>query len=193
MHIHTKYSKDGFIRLEKLRKICAKKNIVPIITDHNTIKGALEYKSKIIAEEIKTKEGDIIGLFLNNEIPKELSVEETIDKIKEQDGLVYFPHPGRPFDGIKNFRKNVDIIEVFNARNFLKRWNDNALKLADDNNLLKGAGSDAHLACEVGKAYVQMEDFNDKQEFVKNLRNAKIIGERSCLLVHLPTITLNRF
>lgn len=193
MHVHTKYSKDGFISLDKLRIVCSKKNIVPIITDHNTINGALKYKPKIIAEEIKTKEGDIIGLFLNTEIPNGLTVEETIEKIKEQEGLVYLPHPGRPFDGIKNFRKNIDIIEVFNARNFLKRWNDKAFRLAEDNNLLKGAGSDAHLTCEVGKAYVQIEDFNDKKEFLRNLKDAKVVGERSCFLVHVPTTILNRF
>lgn len=198
MHVHTKYSIDSLLSLNKLKKICNKKKILPIITDHNTLKGALKFGAKIMGEEVSTKQGEITGLFLQKEIKEGLSIHETIDRIKEQDGLVYLPHP---FDRLRKKRleinsldkdiwKKIDIIEVFNSRTSFDEDNKKALKVANLRNLLKGVGSDAHLGLEVGKAYIIMGDFNSKREFIKNLKNAKYMCKKSPIFVHAITKVL---
>lgn len=184
LHVHSHYSECSILSLDKIRRLFIKKNIIPIITDHNTIKGNLKFKSKIIGEEIRTKEGEITGLFLNEEIKPFLTLEETIDKIREQDGLVYLPHPFDPFrNGIVN--KNADIIEVFNSRCIDNNSNKKALDFASKYNLIKAVGSDTHTSFEVGNAYIIMEDFNDKKEFLENLKKANFFTKKSNIfLVH---------
>jgi len=194
-HIHTVYSKDSFNSINVIKKICKKKGIFPVITDHNTIKGALKLKNCIVGEEIKTKDGEIIGLFLNEEIKKGLSIEETVEKIKEQDGLVYVPHP---FDKLRscvkrlNFKK--DIFEVFNSRSLFQVFNRKAFEYAKRHNILMAVGSDAHLPIEIGKSYVIMEEFNleEKKELLRNLKNAKFHTEKSLPFVHIVSTIAKR-
>ena len=184
-HVHSKYSKDSLLDLETLRKICLKKNIIPIITDHNTTKGNEKFKCKILAEEIKTKDGEIIGLFMTEEIKPFLSLEETLDILKKQDALFMIPHP---FDDIRasTLKKEIipDIIEVFNSRTIKKESNKKALDFADKNKIPKLVGSDAHTKIEIGNAYNIIEDFNSKKEFLKNLKKAEFFCKRSPLIVH---------
>jgi hypothetical protein len=203
MHVHTKYSSDGFIDAEQLIKQCQKKSIDCVcITDHNTIKGALEFKDKvnvkiIIGEEIETGQGEIIGLFLKDEVPSGLSILETIEMIKEQGGLVYIPHP---FDGfrklaidiivLKRIVDKIDIIEVFNSRTLFHHANENALRFARENNILPAVGSDAHTEYEVGNSYMEMEDFSTKEEFLKSLKNARLFTQRTPLFGRLRAKTM---
>jgi predicted metal-dependent phosphoesterase TrpH len=186
LHVHSKYSKDSILDLNILRKLYFKKKIVPIITDHNTIKGNKKFKCKILAEEIRTKDGEIIGLFLTEEIKPFLSIEETLDILKQQDALVMIPHP---FDNIRrstlkkvNFKP--DIIEIFNSRTIDKDSNKKALNFANKNKTLKAVGSDAHTIIEIGNAYNIIEDFNSKKEFLKNLKKAEFSCKRSSLIIH---------
>ena len=184
MHVHTVYSKyvhgDPFacIDLKTLKKFSEKNNIIPIVTDHNTTKAYKKLKLPIMGEEITSSEGHIIGLFLQEEIKQELSKEETIDKIREQDGLVYIPHP---FDWLRfsllwHTRKvKPDIIEVFNSKCF-SGGNGMALRYAREKNILMGAGSDAHFPFQLGDAFIEIEEFNSKKEFLKNLKKAKGYG-----------------
>lgn len=193
LHVHSHYSKCSILSLDQIRKLFSKKEIIPIITDHNTIRGALRFKSKIIGEEIRAKEGEITGLFLNEEIEPFLSIEETIDKIREQDGLVYLPHPFDPFrEGVAY--KKADIVEVFNSRCINNGSNKKALDFANKHNLIKAVGSDAHTPLEVGNAYVIMEDFNDKNEFLKNLKEAEFFTKRgNIFLTHGMTKIIKMF
>lgn len=196
MHTHTIYSRDSMTRLDIFRKFCLNKEIFPVITDHNTIEGALKYKKLykdcIIGEEISTKNGEIIGLFLEETIPKGMGIFETIEKIHEQDGLVYLQHPFDRFrrkrlDGKFLDKIRFDIVEIFNSRTLLNKDNLKAREFAKNNDLLKGVGSDAHIASEIGASYVIIDDFNSRKEFLKNLKNAKFYARKSPIYVHAIT------
>lgn len=182
---------------------CLKKGISCVaIADHGTISGALEMKAKapfrvIVAEEILTPLGEIIGLFLTEEIPSPVSAEEAIRRIRADDGLVCLPHPFDRLRGIKganhrdngklaDLARNVDIIEVFNSR-ALPFGNPNAKArvFAQERGLLCSAGSDAHVPSEIGRAYVEMPEFTNKEEFCAALKQGRIFGRRTCPVVHV--------
>ncbi len=198
LHIHTFYSPDSIITFQTLIKICKRRKINCVaITDHNTIKGAVEFSKisplkVIIGEEIDTKDGEIIGYFLKKEIRKGLSAEDTVYAIKEQDGLVCIPHP---FDKLRGSALNpdklmkiiddVDIIEGVNGRVFKELDNALAIEFAVAYKKQVSAGSDAHTALEIGIATVELEDFNSKEEFLKNLEDAKIYNKVSHPIVHI--------
>ena len=192
MHLHTQYSIDSYLKLDTIIKVCQKKGINAVaVTDHGTIEGAERLKKKIekknakikviTGEEIFTAKGEIIGLFLKERIPYLLSPKETIRRIKEQGGLVYIPHPFIPFianslgEELDEFSKEIDIIEVFNARSFFKKSGMRASQFAQDNGIVTAAGSDAHFASEIGNAYMELEDFSGPEEFLRNLREAKTV------------------
>jgi hypothetical protein len=200
LHIHTAYSMDSVSGLEQVIEHCRKIGINCLaIADHNTISGALKMQEIapfqiIVAEEILTSGGEVIGLFLKKEISAKLPIEETIARIKEQNGLVCIPHPYDTlrFSAFRNqllesIIPQIDIIEVFNARSLFPGGSDKAKLLAQKHNKLASAGSDAHIASEVGRAYVEMPDFNGKDEFLTALAKGKIFGRRSSPAVHFAS------
>lgn len=200
-HIHTLYSRDGSMSLETVIETARRRHIDCLaITDHNTTYGAekmIEHLPPnvplkiIVGEEIKTTHGEIIGLFIREEIPPDLSPEETVAQIKAQGGLVYIPHP---FDRLRRSRleeskllellPQIDIIEVYNARITVQADNLRAEELARNSNLLRAAGSDAHCTYELGRAYVEMPPFETKEEFLLSLARGKVVGRLSSPLVH---------
>ena len=169
------------------------------IADHNTITGALRLKEMapfrvIVAEEILTPVGELMGLFLTEEIPKGLSPEETIARIRSQGGLVGIPHPfGRtPLQNSKKLLSGeivsqVDIIEVFNSRTPFPNSSTKARRLALEYAKAASAGSDAHTVGEVGRAYVEMPEFNGPDDFINCLSQGRIFGHRSSPLVHIAS------
>jgi len=203
LHVHTEYSFDGRIPIDKLVDICISKGLTGVaVTDHNTIEGALRLKEiipegfvLIVGEEILTDSGELIGYFLETPIPKGLSVDETIDRIKQQGGLVCVPHP---FDRFRKSRLDanvltriidkVDMIEGFNSRVILPLDNRRAMKFAKLHNLPVTAGSDAHAEFELGRTYVEMMAFNNSDEFLRNLRTAKLVTHRTGVSSHLCTM-----
>lgn len=192
MHLHTQYSIDSYLKLDTIIKVCQKKGINAVaVTDHGTIEGAEGLREKIekknakikviTGEEIFTSKGEVIGLFLKERIPYSLSPEETIRRIKKQGGLVYIPHPFIPFMAnclgkeLYQFSKEIDIIEVFNARTMFGAGLRKARQFAQDNSIETVVGSDAHTHFEIGNACMELEDFNEPQEFLRNLRGAKAV------------------
>jgi hypothetical protein len=169
------------------------------ISDHNTIAGALKLKEMapfkvIVAEEVMTSVGELMGLFLTEGVPKGLSAEETIARIKSQGGLVGIPHPfGR--SPLQNSHKllseeilsQVDIVEVFNSRTPFPNSSARAWRLALEHGLATSAGSDAHTIPEIGRAYVEMPEFNNPSEFLDCLSRGRLFGRRSSPLVHFAT------
>ena len=194
------YSMDCVTPLEHIVERCIEVGINCVaIADHGTIAGALKMKelapfSVIVAEEILTPSGEIIGLFLTEEIPSNLSVEETLARIKAQDGFVCIPHP---FDtlrpsafknpALENIMPQVDIIEGLNARSLSSNSSTKALQLAHNYGKLVSAGSDAHTTSEIGNAYVEMPEFNGKDDFLNSLAQGRISGHRSNPLVHFAS------
>jgi predicted metal-dependent phosphoesterase TrpH/glycosyltransferase involved in cell wall biosynthesis len=191
LHMHTAWSSDCAVETVDLLDHAEAAGLGAIaITDHNVFGGALEAvelaKDRdlivIPGEEIKTDgQGEVIGLFLQEEIPRGLPFVETLAAIKEQGGLVYLPHP---FDRmhtvpdastLHRHLADVDVFEVYNARLLFEDHNDEALRFARKYNLTMGAGSDAHVLQGVGTGAVRMRSFRDPEEFLISLRSAEIL------------------
>lgn len=158
LHIHSKYSYDSLLRPDTIIRIAKKKGLDGVaVTDHNTIKGGVEASKVnkdddfvvIVGSEIKTEYGDVIGLFLTNEI-RSRAFADVVGEIRDQDGLTVLAHPFRK--GIvfpRDLLGHVDLIEGFNARS-PKNLNQKAIELARDCRIPVTAGSDAHLGFEIG-------------------------------------------
>ena len=200
LHIHTKYSMDCETPLDKIIDRCLELGINCIaIADHGTAEGALKMKcmapfTVIVAEEMLTPHGEIMGMFLSKTIPSGLSVEQTISRIRDQGGLVCIPHPfdtirGSALDSriIEEIASQIDVIEVFNARNPFRSGSIRAQAFAQKNNIAQGAGSDAHTLHEIGNAYIEMPEFKGKDDFLQALAKGEIRGHKSNPLTHFAS------
>lgn len=175
-HVHTIYSPDSLTTPEKLLAACQRKGIDRVvITDHNTIRGALEAQKLapqrvIVGEEIMTSEGEILAVFVEEEIPAGLTPQETIARLKAQDAFISISHP---FDlrrkghwrveALLEILPQIDAIETFNARCTLPRFNRQAQGFAKQHNLPGTYGSDAHAAFEIGRGALYLPTFHDAQ------------------------------
>ena len=201
LHSHTHFSRDGLTTPEEYVEHCLRAGIdCAAVTDHNNIAGALEVQRiapfrVIIAEEVKTPEGEVIGLFLRDEVQKGMSPEETVRAIREQGGIVVVPHP---FDRIRRgaalgekalarIIDDVDAIEVFNSRTTLRRDNERALQYARDHRKLGTGGSDSHSKGEIGHVIVEMPAFGGRDDFLEALSLAMIRGRYSPMYTRLFT------
>jgi predicted metal-dependent phosphoesterase TrpH len=210
-HMHTEYSKDCLMHIDDIRAVCLKKNIIPCITDHNTIKGALAYRktygknSCIIGEEIMTSQGEIIGLYLKSEIPAGLGVIKTLELLRRQGAIIIIPHP---FDrmrqrsalkyDIKKLKKYNPIIEVFNSRTIFMDDNIAAERFARRQGLRMIVGSDAHTLPEIGRSFIETEyfDIKSKKAFLEIFNNASMLffyTKKSSVFVHIKTKIVKRF
>ena len=191
LHTHTSWSHDCSVPAEDLLDAAEAIGLGAIaVTDHNVFSGALEAVElgkgralKVIpGEEVKTKgQGEVIGLFLREEIPRGMSFGETIAAIRAQGGLVFLPHP---FDRrhaipdpttLHRHLAEIDVLEVYNARLLMETYNDEALRFARKYNLLQGAGSDAHVLPGLGTGALRMREFRTPEEFLISLRTAEIL------------------
>ena len=191
LHMHTDWSHDCSIPVTQLLDHAEAIGLGAIaITDHNAFGGALEAAKLardrelvvIPGEEMKTDgQGEVIGLFLEEEIPRGLSFADTIAAIREQGGLVYLPHPFDRMHAIPDpatlhrHLGEIDVLEVFNARLLRDSFNDEALRFARKYRLLQGAGSDAHVLQGVGTGVVRMRRFDGPEEFLLSLRTAEVL------------------
>jgi predicted metal-dependent phosphoesterase TrpH len=200
LHVHTCCSTDCLTPLERIIERCLKLGINCIaVADHNTVSGALRLRKiapfkVIVAEEVLTLAGEIMGLFLSETLPGGLSPQEAISGIRKQGGLVAIPHPfGRSLPWKINalvspeILSQVDIIEVFNSRTPLSSSIARAAKLADDTGKAASAGSDAHTLGEIGRAYVEMPDFEGPDEFLASLAHGTIFGQKSSYWPHFAS------
>jgi len=201
LHVHTHYSACSNLRPDRIEPLALARGLNAVaICDHNCLDGALETAvlaksiTVIVAEEIRTTQGEIIGYFLREQIPPGLSPRETVAEIKRQGGLVSVPHP---FDLLRSSRLQaaalediigrIDMLEIFNARDMFRRPDRILFNRARALGVVPVTCSDAHLACEVGRATMVMEHFEDASEFLNNLRSARSFARRSPLWVHALT------
>ncbi len=195
LHMHTDHSYDCATPVEVLLAEAAARGLGAIaVTDHNEISGAMEAREKavgvkvIVAEEVKTaKQGEVIGLFIEEKIPHGLTLEETIAEIKRQGGLVYVPHPFDRLHSVPDYEHlltvldQVDAIEVFNPRIAISEFNEEAVRFAAKYRIPAGAGSDAHVPQGLGSVRIRMRDFNGPEEFLESLRDADIVRNPASL------------
>ncbi len=184
LHLHSHYSHDSRTTLDALVERCRECGLDRIaLTDHNTVEGALELarlapELAIVGEEAKTREGEVIGLFITRRLPPYLFSEEVMDLIHEMGGLTYVPHPldrNRSHftaERLVDLAGRIDIIEVHNP------WADQAANaaaatLAADLDKVTATGSDAHSVDELGRTWMEMEDYAGVADFLAKLRDAR--------------------
>jgi predicted metal-dependent phosphoesterase TrpH len=201
--MHTTWSHDCSIPVADLVEHAEAVGLGAIaITDHNRFEGAAAaaelahrgHLTVVAVEEVKTAgQGEVIGLFLEGEIPRGLSFADTIAAIKAQGGLVYLPHPFDRLHEIPDPRTlhrhlaDIDVFEVYNARLLRESFNDEALRFARKYDLTMGAGSDAHVLQGVGTGAVRMRAFHGPEEFLVSLNGAEIL-RRPKSLVYLQSL-----
>jgi predicted metal-dependent phosphoesterase TrpH len=184
LHLHSNYSHDGQSSLQQLidrAHECGLDRLA--LTDHNTIEGALELVRlapdlAIAGEEAKTREGEVIGLFITGRIPPFLRPEETMDLIHGMGGLTYVPHPFDPHRAhfspqrLVELASRIDIVETYNP------WcdvdvNRVAAYMADELGKVTATGSDSHSAEELGRSWMEMEEYDGVADFLQKLRYAR--------------------
>jgi len=171
-HCHTNASKDSLTSPAELVSACRSKGIDRVvITDHNTIVGAqaaqvLDPELVIMGEEIMTTRGEILAAYVQEEIPKGLTPQETIQRLKEQGAFISVSHPFDRFRSgdwreadLLEILPHVDAIEVYNSRCFLPRFNQDARRFAEKHNSAGTVGSDAHAVFELGRSLLVLEPF----------------------------------
>ncbi|HXF00587.1 MAG TPA: PHP domain-containing protein [Solirubrobacterales bacterium] len=199
LHMHTDHSPDCATPVEVLLATARDRGLGAIaITDHNEISGALAAREVaeqmggikvIVAEEVKTAEqGEVIGLFLEEKIPKGMTMDETIAEIRRQGGLVYVPHPFDRLHSVPDYEHllrmvdEIDILEVFNPRVALTAFNEEAERFAAKYRIVPGAGSDSHVAQGLGSVRIRVHDFEGPEEFLEAMRDADIVRKHKNLI-----------
>jgi predicted metal-dependent phosphoesterase TrpH/glycosyltransferase involved in cell wall biosynthesis len=195
LHMHTSHSYDCATDPEALVDHCIAQGLGAIaITDHNEVSGAQAAAALgrpitvIVGEEVKTTQGEVIGLFLKERIEPGMDMGETIAAIQEQGGLVYMPHP---FDRLHTIPDaatllrhldQIDILEVYNSRLLFDSFNDDALRFATKYNLIQAGGSDAHVLPGIGTAINRIPAFDGPEEFLLAMRQSEILRRPKSLL-----------
>ena len=196
LHMHTDHSPDCATPVDTLLDTAKEVGLGAIaITDHNEISGALEARERangikvIVAEEVKTADqGEVIGLFIEEKIPRGMTLQETIAEIRRQGGLVYVPHPFDRMHAVPDYEhlldvvEEIDAIEVFNPRVAFSAFNQEAARFAAKYRIVAGAGSDSHVAQGLGSVKIRMRDFDGPEEFLESLRDADIVRKKQSLL-----------
>ena len=204
LHMHTDHSGDCATPVDVLLQTARDRGLGAIaITDHNEVSGALEARKiaeqmgdikVIVAEEVKTAEqGEVIGLFLEEKIPKGLTMAETIAEIRRQGGLVYVPHPFDRFHSVPDYEhlldivEEIDLLEVFNPRVAVTAFNEEAVRFATKYRIVPAAGSDSHVAQGLGSVRQRIHDFEGPAEFLEAMRGADITRKHKNL-VYVQTL-----
>ena len=186
LHLHSRYSHDSSTSLDALIKRARDCGLDRIaLTDHNTAEGALTLAKlapdlTIVGEEAKTREGELIGLFITGRVAPYLRPEEAMDLIHEMGGLTYIPHPldrNRSHfrsERIVELADRIDIIETYNP------WaepsaNRAAAALAAELGKVAATGSDAHGIQEIGRSWMEMDEYEGPSDFLEKLATAKHI------------------
>ena len=183
-HCHTIFSKDSLTRPEDLVTTCRRKGIDRVVvTDHNTIAGAraaqtIDPELVIVGEEIMTTRGEILAAFVTEEIPRGLTPQETLRRLKDQGAFISVSHPFDRWrsghwqvEDLLEILPEVDAIEVYNSRCMLARFNREAQEFAAKHNLAGTVGSDAHVTFELGKSLMVLEPFEDSSDLRRVIRN----------------------
>ena len=209
MHTHSSCSRDSVISPEDLVNSWRRTGIIPLVCDHDTIEGSLRVMRAIhaedpdipllLAEEVTTREGEIIGLFLTGEIPPGLTARETLDRIHGQGGLALLPHPFSEYRSrtLQGWARNalvdgLDLVEGHNARNLSDEEDRLAVLFATEMGIPFTAGSDAHTPFELGRVWMEVPPFGSPRELLRGLAGAPFTFRRMNRGVHVLTGMVKR-
>ncbi|HUK37935.1 MAG TPA: PHP-associated domain-containing protein [Methanomicrobiales archaeon] len=209
MHVHSSYSRDSMIPPRTLFRNWKHTGIVPLVCDHDTLEGSSRVMRaihaedpeipQVLAEEVTTKDGEIIGLFLSEEIPPGLPAAETLDRIRDQGGLSLVPHPFSAYrsrvlsPGARNaLVDRIDLVEGHNARNLSDEEDRLAVVFASEMGIPFTAGSDAHTPLELGRVWMDLPPFGSPGELLKGLAGASFTFQRMNRGIHLVTGVFRR-
>jgi hypothetical protein len=184
---------------DQLIQACQAKGINCVaVADHGTTRGARDLQKIaplkiIVCEEVLTPCGEIMGMFLQGDIPAKLPVADAIKAIRDQGGLINIPHPFdrvrpsafRNLKMLESIAGQIDIIEVFNSRSLFPGAEKRARAFAAKHNKIISYGSDGHSPSEIGYACVEMDDFTTGEEFLHSLASARLQGRKSSPLIHI--------
>ncbi|HSX17576.1 MAG TPA: PHP-associated domain-containing protein [Patescibacteria group bacterium] len=185
LHTHSIASPDGSLTVDHYRRMLTTKHLDYIaITDHNRIDIAQQIQATlgsqiIIGEEITAVEGEVIGLFLREVVPKGLPLAETVRQIHAQGGLVYLPHPfetarkGVSAAALAPLVDQIDIVETHNGRAVFQNKSRQAETWATANNKPGAASSDAHGWHGWGKTYSMIDRTPTPETLASSLRAAQ--------------------
>ncbi len=201
MHQHSASSPDSRMPAREQARRAREAGLdVVCATDHNTVAGGLRLREAadgfrvVVGSEILSRDGEIVGLFLERDVPRGLSAEETVARIHHQGGVAIVPHPFSRnrlnrlrAEALDRVRGAIDAIEVFNAREALSSDNERAAAYAREHGIAGAVGSDAHRPGEVGAAWLEMDDFDGRAAFLAALRGGIVHGRLSGILVHVGT------
>lgn len=200
-HIHSNFSADGDMPPEEVIKSAKKAGLDAIaVTDHNSIRGGVEAQKisegliVFVGSEIRTEEGEIIGLNLKKDVPRGLPLVQACKLVKEQNGFIIVPHPFDKFrngigNGMEKIVRYVDAVEIFNARTLVDGFNKKSFEFAKKHGLPFVAGSDAHFRSEIGSVYMLVDCGKKKGEILKAVREGKvkITGKKTGITPHWKT------
>ena len=199
--MHTCFSRDGYQTPRELVTRARELQLDRVaVTDHHSLDGALRARDLdpervIIGEEITTRcHTDVIGLYLTKRIAPRLSLEQVVDEIRAQNGVVYLPHPFAYLRGVRRRFERVvplvDIVEVWNSRAFYPPWNRLAIQEARTRGLPQAGGSDAHFSSELGRALTVLPPFSDAETLKRvALRGRAEHDGRTYLLPHIASVS----
>jgi len=181
MHIHSCYSFDSLTRPSDIVKIAIKRGLEGIaITDHNTLRGSLAGKKYcrengidimfVMGAEYETDKGDVLALFIEDEIKHKENIFELIDTIHENNGIAIKAHPFKRVPLEKDIIKIFDGLEAFNSRN---PYNDIVRDIVADYKFPQTGGSDAHFLFEVGRGFTMVPKVSDEEELMKTILDKK--------------------
>jgi predicted metal-dependent phosphoesterase TrpH len=195
-HSHTNSSMDSLTTPEAIIAAARRSGLGRlVITDHNSIQGAriaqrLAPDLVIVGEEIMTQSGELLASFVEEEIPAGLPVKEAIQRLRQQGAFISVSHPfdrhrsGFALPDLDEIAPLVDAIEVFNARCVFERTNRLAQDYALSHKLAGTAGSDGHIAWEIGGACLRLPVFNSADELRQVIGKGRPVGHRVSLAVH---------
>jgi predicted metal-dependent phosphoesterase TrpH len=193
LHMHSEHSWDCTTPIDELLDAAVAAGLGALaVTDHNTIAGGLEARARaverglplhvVVGSEIKTAaDGELIGLFLHDEVPRGLTFAETLARIHAQGGVVYVPHPFDHFHTtparslLQEHAGEIDVVETANARLWLEHDNRRAEHFAREHGLRRGAGSDAHVRAGIGTGALRLAPFADPTSFLNAVDDAEIV------------------
>lgn len=205
MHVHSVYSSDSINSIDTIFRAWKSTGILPLVCDHDSIMGSRKICRaikradpdipEVLAEEILTADGEIVGAFLNEEIRPGLSADETLDIIEDQGAISIVPHPFCTFRSttidtrvLEDVIGRIDIVEGYNARTPDLSEGEAGLSLAELNEKPVSGGSDAHTPVELARNYTVLDSFETPDELISNLKKAEFHFAPAPSVVHDFTI-----